>query len=165
MAFMNDKYCVTRNDDEYKSYFHTFKTIYGDDVDGLLTVSGLHKRYVCEKFLDDPIMSRIQRSKYINSVNDWLTSPLYYEQEDDCDEEYSDGTDCECEYYDVYDDEDDCDDNDDGESEPITNQTIGKAMYDEIVATIYSSGFEIDDSKQFKEDFIHFIYTLSDVQQ
>lgn len=156
--------------DDTNSYFNTQFTVYDTDIDGLQTVSHNHKRYVSEKFTDDPIMTRIQRTKYIDSVNEWLLTPLY--NDNYINNEYVGFNDF-IDYLDMYNkndedcennDEYECVDDDTPENDPVTNQTMGKAMYNEITKAIYDSGFEIDDSKQFKEDFIHFIYTLSELK-
>lgn len=137
------------NNEEYKSYFYKYKTHNGDDIDGLNTLSGNHKKYISDKYLEDHILSRIERTKYVDHVNTWLNSPLC----DDNGNEYNIN-----EYDDVQRQET-------GEvRHALTNQSIAKCMYDDVVNIINSSGFEIDDNKQFKEDFIHFIYTLSDIE-
>jgi ABC-type Zn2+ transport system substrate-binding protein/surface adhesin len=160
------------NDNEYKSYFHTYKTIYDDDIDGLTMVSPNHKKYVSEKFLDDPIMCKVQRQRYIDSVNNWLLSPLYQAEYEQYDDEYHDEHEHEHEHeqYNDYDEDDEYDntydeynDNEKNDTDYITNQTVGKKMYDEILNIVNSCDFEIDDHKQFKEDLIHFIYTLSNI--
>ena len=143
---MNNK-SIFNDDCEYKSYFHTYETKYDDDIAGLTTISNHHKRYISEMFTDDPIICKVQRKQYINSVNNWLLSPLYKcDEYDDCDDDYDD----------EHDENKECENN-------ITNQTVGKKMYDEILNTLHKSGFEINDHKQFKEDLIHFIYTLSEI--
>jgi hypothetical protein len=39
---------------------------------------------------------------------------------------------------------------------------VCKTIYDDILNVIQEAGFEINDINQFKEDFIHYMYILSD---
>jgi len=84
--------------------------------------------YFDESYKDDTLYHKIQRSRYVRHVNEWLSKPFYNNSLSD---------------------------------EPITNGTMAKRFFDELNDSIQSSGFMINDNKQFKEDFIHIMYTLS----
>jgi hypothetical protein len=117
-------------------------TIYGDEVDGLTTISKNHLPYVEEPYREDPLYFKSLRSTYVNKINNWLDkTDKDYNRTRRIDErnlELIDKTDFE-----------------------IKHVTIIKKMFDELNSIISRSGFEIDDNKQFKEDFIHLIYTVS----
>lgn len=196
--------------DDYKGYFHTFFTCH-DDIDGLTTISDKHLHYTPQSYVDDPIVSRIQRSSYVNNVNGWLEMPLYpkpqygeenenrYDEDryDHCvDGEYdkdNNGSDDDDEYtqYAKYEecmlrmsedgesgeaseDGEAGEDGEDGEKENLakneepkhmpTKRSVVKKMHDLANEILSTNGFEVDDCKQFKEDFIHFIYTLSSLK-
>tara|TARA_Y100000780_G_scaffold220301_1_gene227531 strand:+ start:2528 stop:2875 length:348 start_codon:yes stop_codon:yes gene_type:complete len=51
--------------------------------------------------------------------------------------------------------------NDNHNDVTITNAGVIKKMFNDINDAIEKNGFIIHDNKQFKEDFIHFMYTLS----
>jgi hypothetical protein len=45
----------------------------------------------------------------------------------------------------------------------IQNKNVCKRIYDELIELIYKEGFELKDKNQFKEDLIHYLYSLSDL--
>lgn len=45
----------------------------------------------------------------------------------------------------------------------VMNKHICKKIHDELIDLIYSEGFEIKDKVQFKEDIIHYFYSLADL--
>lgn len=137
------------------SYFkRNNETIYGDEIDGLTTLSTKHKPYYEEPYADDPIYYKTQRSNYINNVNEWLDEPLDSQKE--YDKRYNLVTRDEYSKNIVHESFQKT-----GINDSIKNKTVVKEMFDKMNIIIQQSGFEINDNKQFKEDFIHFMYTLS----
>lgn len=138
-----------------------------------------YKEYCEEPYYDDSIYYKAKRSSYINTVNEWLSyryvdSYILMSQNDTCDEDIDDETldknsdyddDDNCSFFAFNNDDDnkeelDSDEFDDTES--ITNQYVCKKIFDEIYECITTNGYEIDNYNQFKEDFIHYMYILSD---
>lgn len=117
------------------SYFDRNSHLQDNDINGLKTISPKHMSYVGFKFDDDPIMCKTLRKQYIRHVNKWLESPLY---SNDIEKKE--------------------------ETELLKNQTVAKRFFDEIVEAIEREEFEIIDYKQFKEDVICFLYTLSELR-
>lgn len=45
----------------------------------------------------------------------------------------------------------------------VQNKDICRTFYNELVELIYKEGFQIRDEYQFKEDVIHYLYSLADL--
>lgn len=137
------------------SYFkRNNETIYGDEIDGLTTLSIKHKPYYEEPYSDDPIYYKAQRRNYIENVNEWLDEPL--DRQTEYDKRYNLVTKDEYCKNIIYETNQKTIIND-----AVKHKRIIKQMFDRMNTIIQQSGFEINDNKQFKEDFIHFMYTLS----
>lgn len=77
----------------------------------------------------------IERKKYVRHVNEWLNKPL---------EDYK-GI--------IY--------NDDNSN--VMVKDVCQTFFQELLDIIKEGNFQINDENQFKEDFIHYVYTLSRV--
>jgi hypothetical protein len=108
-----------------------------------------------------------KRNKYTTKINNWLNQPFLlsdgYQYEDTNgneifpDLEYSQTHDIEnispdefSENYDIH---------------LKRNSSVCLFIYKEIMEAINESSYELIDEKQFKEDFIHYIYTISDTNK
>jgi hypothetical protein len=150
-----------------------------------------HKSYISMTSTDSPIFSNMRRRHYVEHINKWLQSPVcnihgvvsmsdiekktYYETvESDSDKS---------EYF----SENDFSFNDDSSissyldtrntnTNTNTNTTsdephlrylkiasICDSLYNDILQLIDSYGYTINDVNQFKEDLIHYVYILSDI--
>lgn len=137
------------------SYFKRInETIYGDEIDGLTTISSKHKPYYEEPYTDDSIYYKAQRRNYIENVNSWLDEPL--DSQTEYDKKYNLVTKDEYSKNIIYETNQKTNIND-----TVRHKTVVKQMFDRMNTIIQQSGFEINDNKQFKEDFIHFMYTQS----
>ncbi len=99
-----------------------------------------HTDYVPPSYINGSPMAKVRRSRYCEEINEWLNYPFI-------DSEYYDRIEEEPEY---------------NEDEELRIKNICFAMYNELVEVIKQSGFQIHDDKQFKEDFIHYMYILSE---
>lgn len=109
-----------------------------------------HQPYVSQAYEDDHFLSKTQRRVYIDAVNKWLDTPLYsvgYDSNDNG-------------VFNTYEDDVDCEDEDDEDNEVLVKSVCCK-IYNELMTTIKDNGFLIYDENQFKEDFIHYMYSLS----
>jgi hypothetical protein len=149
-----------------------------------------HHDYVEPIYMDDPICMKHTRNVYKTSVNNWLDDPLIHsygivyrengfefeveEDEDeveDNDEEVEEDKDAKDnditnDIDDMYEEEDDITNDmydDFPDDSYIKVSEVCLTMYKEILNEIIKSGFEIEDINQFKEDFIHYMYKLSNI--
>lgn len=121
------------------------ESIHGDDIENLAIISNDHKHFVEYPENKKNIYGFSKRKEYLKHVNDWLDQPdLYYLsrlQEKRKNEGFN--TD------------------DINEDNIIHHSTVLFSMYKEILDVIEKHNCEIYNTKQFKEDFIHYIYTVS----
>ena len=110
-----------------------------------------HASYVGHTYTDDSLRKHRLRSAFTTTINDWLNEPvvtnggiMYIEDEQ---EEGSD----EDKYlsYRCYD--------------YIKNKEVIRKFYNDIVQCIKQSKYSFIDINLFKEDFIYYIYKLSDL--
>lgn len=92
--------------------------------------------YVKKAYMDDDILHRIRRRQYSREVNDWLSYP-FINNENAYETKFED-------------------------DKLIANRDVCIKIYRDLIDAIYSSGYELDDINQFKEDFIYYMYILSD---
>lgn len=144
-----------------------------------------HLNYIEPVYKEDNIWSKNQRKKYVNTVNKWLNYDLIdrnfcNEYDEYRDNDYGDNNNYnefwnEKENNTLSDDNDnyeivslqdkyaDIDTHNDIEQKcEIKVKHVCKTIFNEILEAIKDSGFEINDLNQFKEDFIHYMYILSD---
>jgi len=95
-----------------------------------------HLDYQPECFDDEPVYSIGKRSVYKRRVNEWLNKPTNMYIED------------QFEFQDKL-------------SSVLKQAHYVKKMLDELSTIIEDADLQVYDYKQFKEDFIHYIYTLS----
>lgn len=122
------------------------ESIHGDDIENLATISNNHTHFVEYPENNKNIYGNSKRKEYIKEVNKWLDQPdLYYlsrrqycNQEKRKNESYNTEID-----------------------NTIYHSTILLSMYKEILEVIEKHNCELYNTKQFKEDFIHFMYTVS----
>lgn len=100
-----------------------------------------HLSYCSPAYEDDDIWTKINRKKYVSNVNKWLNYDyididIFYDKQENIQHtnEYK---------------------------QPLVKD-VCKKMYDDVLNVIQDAGFEINDINQFKEDFIHYMYILSD---
>lgn len=121
-----------------KSYFLTsyggFRFINSCDT------TNPHLDYVPPSYSNGSLMAKVRRSRYCEKIDEWLNYPFV-------DSEYWSKLE---EYPERY------------EEEELRVKDICYTMYNDLVYTIKESGFQIHDEKQFKEDFIHYMYILSE---
>ena len=98
-----------------------------------------HLDYVPPSYTNGSLMAKVRRSRYCEEIDEWLNYPFV-------DSGYWNRTE-ESEY---------------NENEELLVKDICYNMYDDLVCAIKESGFQIHDEKQFKEDFIHYMYILSE---
>jgi hypothetical protein len=166
---------------EMKSYFHTARKPIS-----FINICDIkpHRAYVSPVDDDAHFISKMNRSAYSSEVNEWLNYPFinseYWwkldreEWEREREEHYLYGEENEdLKYTDdwsndlVPDNYHDCEPDDDCEPDEELPKVkdICKTMYDELLYAINNAGFQINDLNQFKEDFIHYMYTLSENQE
>lgn len=130
-----------------------------------------YKEYCAPAYIDDTIWAKTERTNYVNIVNKWLS----YKYVDNHiltqndrhtygDENYDDADSFTAfnheEYNEDYNDEDyDVEKN---KCKTDNIEIVCKNIFDELCECITRNGFEIYNYNQFKEDFIHYMYTLSD---
>ena len=100
-----------------------------------------HLDYVPPSYMNGSLMAKTRRLRYCEEIDEWLNSPLI-------DSEYWVRLEREQREY--------------NEDEELMVKNVCFTMFNELVEAVIESGFEISDIKQFKEDFIHYMYTLSE---
>lgn len=140
-----------------------------------------HLAYAPPAYKEDSLMARIRRSGYCSEVNEWLNYPFInseYWSRIEREERELERQENDLYYNEVnehlqYEPENDWDDmvqddnrhknyDDSEEEEELKVKNICLTMYNDIVRAVNQSGFQINDLNQFKEDFIHYMYTLSE---
>lgn len=125
--------------DKTKSYFLTsyggFRFINSCDT------TKPHLDYVPPSYMNGSLMAKTRRLRYCEEIDEWLNTPLI-------DSEYWIRIEREQQEY--------------NEDEELMIKNVCFTMFNELVEAVIESGFEISDIKQFKEDFIHYMYTLSE---
>ena len=95
-----------------------------------------HLEYVGQAYSDDSLFHKMIRRKYSREVNEWLKYPFINSENS---------------YEEIFENE-----------KLVINRDVCITIYKDLLQAIYSSGYEIDDINQFKEDFIYYMYILSD---
>lgn len=95
-----------------------------------------HITYVKQLQDKNDVLHKLRRNEFSREINSWLEYP-FINNENSYEYRF---------------------DND----ELTINRDICISIYKQLINTIYSSGYEIDDINQFKEDFIYYMYILSD---
>ena len=95
-----------------------------------------HITYVKQLQDKNDVLHKLRRNEFSREINNWLEYP-FINNENSYEYRF---------------------DND----ELTINRDICISIYKQLINTIYSSGYEIDDINQFKEDFIYYMYILSD---
>ena len=169
-----------------KSYFHTAR-----QPISFINICDIkpHRDYVSPTDDNAHFINKMKRSEYVSEVNEWLNYPFinseYWwgvdrdEWEREREEDYLYGEENEAlKYTDTWSNDLVPDNNytidndrhrnyDDSEEDEEVPQIkdICMTMYEELLYAINNSGFQINDLNQFKEDFIHYMYTLSENQE
>jgi hypothetical protein len=146
-----------------------------------------HIDYIQIPYDDASIFTKIQRRKYINTINNWLKEPVtnvngfmyYVDSDNENNENYDDfynntsltqvvkeyntyeHLDINYDWNDEYDEQYYNEDND--YEDCVKNADICEKLHDTIINELDNANYTIYDLNQFKEDFIHYMYRLSDI--
>lgn len=108
------------------------------DVNGCSNIQ--HLPYIIIPYTDSTIHHKHRRTNYIQHVNGWLNS--FVIPSSTC--MYSQYTFIE-------------------KNNSVKISTILETMFEDILHILIKNGYKILDINQFKEDFIHYVYSLSDI--
>lgn len=108
-----------------------------------------HLEYVDQIFEDDDIMVYERRLTYTKKINRWLNMPLITDAS---------------RYYDTLEDDFNFSEIDGYNYAMFTkNKVLVEDIYNSIKSILKRSELQLSDENQFKEDFIYFMYKLSDI--